>query len=154
MGRRYATPQLLLRPGTKWSATTVFLTALTDRVHSVGGLTSERNYFSLIYHEAFPKYVENAYCQSYTSVTVIEPKRLPRKNLFHWTLESRSRQSCSDPLHLSSNHQGYVRRNNVPHMTQLRKDHAAQLLTMGMFYFNSLPDSPKNMGHISPNLNE
>jgi hypothetical protein len=106
------------------------------------------------YQEAFLMYVENEYCVKHRHVPVNKLETVPTSNQFPSATASGSYQSSFDAYDLSSDDEEYLRPNNVTETTTGRSDRAARLLTAARLYLNSPPETPKNWGHINPNLND
>jgi len=106
------------------------------------------------YQEAFMMYVESEFYAKHSRVPVIKHSNVPSNNVFPSATASASGQSSFDPYDLSCDDEEYLTPNNVAETTPGRSDYSAILSTAGRLYFNSLPESTNNWGHVHPNLND
>jgi len=106
------------------------------------------------YQEAFLKYVENEYCAKHRRLSVTKHEKLQSNDFIHSATPSQSGQSSFDPYDLSSSDEEYLTPKNWVETTPGRCDRAACLLTAARLYLNSLPESPKNWGQVTPDLDD
>jgi len=114
----------------------------------------DKTSYTTQYQEAFLKYVENEYCAKHRRLSVSKHENLQSNDFIHSATPSQSGQSSFDPYDLSSGDEEYLTPKNLAETTPGRSDCAARLLTAARLYLNSPPESPKNWGQVSPNLND
>jgi len=114
----------------------------------------DKTSYTTQHQEAFLKYVENEYCTKHRRVSVNKLESVLRINLISSAKASGSYQSSLDTYDLSSDGEEYLTPNNVAETKPRQSNRAAPLLTAARLYLNSLPEAPKNLGGINPNLND
>jgi len=106
------------------------------------------------YQEAFMKAVKNKYCTKHRWLSVTKHEKLRSNDFISSAMTSQSGQSSFHPYGLSSDDEEYLTPKNVAEMTPGRSNRVACLLTSARFYTNSPPESPKNWGQVSTNLDD
>jgi len=110
--------------------------------------------YSTQYQKVVVMDVENENCAKHRHLPVNKPESITSCNLVPSAAASRSGQSFFDRYDVCSNDEEYLTSDSVSEMRPSRSDCAVPLLRAARLHFNSLPEAPKNLVQIIPNLND